>query len=50
MFVRAFEENNCTRFKKIDTVKDFLDRISLLNEDFKDLIYDGKKIVPKDQK
>lgn len=49
-FLEAFEVNKCTRFKKIDTVWEFLENISWLNDKFKDIIFKDGKLIPGDVK
>lgn len=46
-FLQAFEENKCTRFKKVDNAWEFLKTMASISDDFKDLEFDDKKIVPK---
>lgn len=50
IFLDAFEVNKCTRFERIDTAKEFLDKMWESSEAFKDIIFDDWKLVPKDQK
>ncbi len=48
IFLEAFEQNKCTRFERIDTVTEFLDTLSTVNENFKDIIFKDWKLIPKD--